>query len=138
MDRGTVHGGPAIGGSGPAYRLQARVGMRVLLVEDDDRVALGVGRLLGAMGVGHARVRTAEDARALLDGEEFEAAIVDLGHNGGQPGLELLDWLRANRAGIRRVLISGGSRPAAFHDDPPSQVFLAKPFGWAELERVLQ
>ena len=105
--------------------------MTILLVEDDDRVFRAVSRL--AHGFGHDMLRTqsTEETLGVLERGGVDLVLADL-DLGGDSGVDLLERIRARHPGVSRVLISGYDPPAEFADDPPHQIFLAKPFGRAE------
>lgn len=99
--------------------------MRLLLVDDEPDVVDAMGLLLRS-AFPDATIDSAGacgTARDLLDDTTYDAALVDYELPDG-PGSRLLDWLRSNRPGVGRVLVSG-------HDDAPmanAQWVLHKPF----------
>jgi len=113
--------------------------VKVLILEDDDLVAQGLVRCLGYLGHQGVHLRHVEQARARVEGAtDIDVALIDIGLDGGESGEEFMRWLRRKQPGVSRVLISGLDRPAGFVDEPPCQLFLRKPFGQAELARLLQ
>lgn len=109
--------------------------MRLLLVEDDERLARGVAASLEAAGFSVDRLDSGEDALQLAGAEPYAAIILDLGLP-DLDGLDVLSRLRA-RGGVTPVLIltardmvddriNGLDRGA---DD-----YMAKPFDPRELE----
>ncbi len=111
--------------------------MKVMFLEDDERVARGLVRLVSAMGHEAVHVRTVEEGVAQLKGAGFDVVVADLGLTQGQTGLDLLKWVAQECPDVRRVLTSGAVRPSGFVEDPPRQIFLNKPFGRLELNRLL-
>ncbi|HZZ82681.1 MAG TPA: response regulator, partial [Gemmataceae bacterium] len=69
--------------------------MRVLVVEDDQRIATDVSRTLEASGYVVETVANGEDAWFLGDTEDYGAVILDLGLP-GMDGLAVLKRWRAN------------------------------------------
>ena len=69
--------------------------MRVLVVEDDPRIAADVSRSLEASGYVVETAANGEDAWFLGDTEDFGAVILDLGLP-GMDGLAVLKRWRAN------------------------------------------
>ncbi|MDF2488166.1 MAG: putative DNA-binding response regulator [Pseudomonas sp.] len=67
--------------------------MHVLLCEDDDLIASGIGAGLGAQGLNVDRVASASAARALLQAARFDVMVLDLGLP-DEDGLKLLQRLR--------------------------------------------
>ncbi|WP_395334801.1 response regulator transcription factor [Novosphingobium sp. BL-8H] len=109
--------------------------MRLLLVEDDERLARGVAASLEAAGFSVDRLENGEDALQLAGEEPYAAIILDLGLP-DLDGLDVLSRLRA-RGGVTPVIIltardmvddriNGLDRGA---DD-----YMAKPFDPRELE----
>jgi two-component system response regulator TctD len=109
--------------------------MRLLLVEDDERLARGVAASLEAAGFSVDRLDSGEDALQLAGAEPYAAIILDLGLP-DLDGLDVLSRLRS-RGAVTPVLIltardmvddriNGLDRGA---DD-----YMAKPFDPRELE----
>ena len=108
--------------------------MRVLLIEDDDLIALGVLAGLRAHGMTADRMATAAQGEAALATVECDVAILDLGLP-DEDGLALLRRLRARRVGLPILVLTArdavedrvtGLRAGA--DD-----YLPKPFELDEL-----
>lgn len=110
----------------------------MLILEDDAQVAQGLVRVLGYLGCSCLHVSDVGEARRLVDNDaEIALALIDIGLENGQSGEDFVSWLRTSHPEICRTLISGIARPSGFVDDPPRQMFLRKPFGHAELRRLL-
>ncbi|HEY8040143.1 MAG TPA: response regulator transcription factor [Polyangiaceae bacterium] len=108
--------------------------MRILLVEDNERVAETVGAGLRASGhavvVAHG-VRTADEA---LSSQHFDIAVVDIGLPDGSG----LDWCRAAReAGSETPILlltaRNGVRDRVAGLDAGADDYLGKPFALDEL-----
>jgi two-component system, OmpR family, response regulator len=108
--------------------------MRILLVEDDDRIAGDVARALGAAGYVVARAKNGEDAWFLGDTEDFTAIVLDLGLP-GMDGLAVLKrWRGSGRATPVLVLTARGSWSERVEGiDAGADDYLAKPFQMEEL-----
>ena len=109
--------------------------MRVLLVEDDRRIAADVEAALKAAGYVVEVVRDGEEAWFRGDTEDYGAIVLDLGLP-GMDGLEVLRRLR-HRGGRAPVLIltardAVGDRVTGL--DRGADDYLVKPFDLAELE----
>ena len=86
--------------------------MRVLLVEDDRRIAADITGALQAAGYVVETVADGEEAWFLGDTEDYGAIVLDLGLP-GMDGLAVLKRWRANgrrRAGGDRARQLGGAR----------------------------
>lgn len=108
--------------------------MRVLLIEDDDRIATDIASALGEAGFAVLKETDGGAARSLGAAEDFAAAILDL----GLPTLDGLDVLRAWReAGIRipvLILTARGSWMERVNGmNAGADDYLPKPFHMEEL-----
>lgn len=108
--------------------------MRVLLVEDDDRIAGDVAHALAAAGYVVQRSKEGEDAWFLGDTEDYSAIVLDLGLP-GMDGLAVLKrWRANNRATPVLVLTARGSWSEKVEGiDAGADDYLAKPFRMEEL-----
>src|SRR5207253_743693 len=108
--------------------------MRVLLVEDDDKIGSFVAKGLTQEGHVVDWSRTGDDGLAQLGATEYNAAVVDV----MLPGLNGLDLIRAARTrhiGTPVIVLSArdavGDRVAGL--DAGADDYLTKPFSFAEL-----
>jgi len=83
--------------------------MRVLLVEDDPRIARDVAAALAAGGYVVEQERDGEEAWFKGDTEEYDAVVLDLGLP-GMDGLSVLKRWRANGRRFRQTAQVGGGR----------------------------
>ena len=108
--------------------------MRVLLVEDDDRVAGGITAALDAAGFVTDRVSDGEDAWFRGDTERWSAVVLDL----GLPGMDGLSVLRRWRAAGQRFPVLILTARGDWHErvegiDAGADDYLPKPFRMEEL-----
>jgi two-component system response regulator AtoC len=108
--------------------------MRVLIVDDEKNIRESLKKYLGLEGVDSAVAESGEAALALLEKENFDAALIDL-KLPGMSGQEVLEWM------IRRGILSPALMISA-HGQIPDAVaalkagakdYLVKPFDPAEL-----
>jgi DNA-binding NtrC family response regulator len=83
---------------------------KVLIVEDQERVARAIALLLGLDGVPSTTVGDPEAALALLEGEEVDLVIQDMnfapGESGGQEGIALFRSLRERAPDMPVLLVT--------------------------------
>lgn len=113
--------------------------MRVLLVEDDRRIASDVSRALAASGYVVETVRDGEEAWFRGDTEDYGAVILDL----GLPKMDGLSVLKRWRANGRRmpvlILTARGSWAERVDGiDAGADDYLPKPFRMEELASRLR
>ncbi|HMM15872.1 MAG TPA: response regulator transcription factor [Parvibaculum sp.] len=108
--------------------------MRLLVVEDDDRIANDIMTALAAAGYAAEREKDGEEAWFRGDTEDFDAIVLDL----GLPSMDGLSVLKRWRAAGRRVpvlvLTARGSWVERVEGiDAGADDYLAKPFQMEEL-----
>jgi DNA-binding response OmpR family regulator len=108
--------------------------MRVLVVEDDRRIATDVARALEAAGYVVETVRNGEEAWFRGDTEDYAAIILDLGLP-GMDGLAVLKrWRRNGRTTPVLILTARGSWAERVDGiDAGADDYLPKPFRMEEL-----
>ena len=108
--------------------------MRVLLIEDETKVADALKQGLEAEGYDAVVARTGEDGFYLLSSEVFEVVILDL-MLPGRDGLEILETLR--RRGVETPVLVLTARDAVDDRvvglDAGADDYLVKPFAFPEL-----
>ena len=123
----------------PAYGA-ARVGDfngRLLLVEDDDAVATGVGHMLDDLGYSHVRVASAAEALEVLEQDPgFDLIFSDMVMPGEMDGLGLAQEVR-RRLPSTPVLLTTGFSEAASAATGEAFRLLPKPYGIESLSEAL-
>jgi DNA-binding response OmpR family regulator len=108
--------------------------VRLLVVEDEARIAEIIRAALMRGGFAVDTVRLCADAREALASNPYDAAILDLGLPDGD-GLRLLKELRADRNAVPVLVLT--ARDAVEHRvaglDAGADDYLVKPFAMAEL-----
>ena len=108
--------------------------MRLLLVEDDRRIAADVERALRAAGYVVETVRSGEEAWFRGDTEDYGAIVLDLGLP-GMDGLAVLKRWRANGRSMPVLILTARGSWAERVDgiDAGADDYLPKPFRMEEL-----
>ncbi len=108
--------------------------MRLLLVEDDRRIAADVEGALQAAGYVVETVRDGEEAWFLGDTEDYGAVVLDLGLP-GMDGLAVLKRWRANGRTVPVLILTARGSWAERVDgiDAGADDYLTKPFRMEEL-----
>ncbi|MCO6415047.1 ATP-binding protein [Siccirubricoccus sp. KC 17139] len=116
---------------------EARLRLKVLLVEDDDDVAALTADMLRYLGHIVSRVESGVAAlRALEAGGDADLVLTDVVMPGGQDGLDLAHAIRSGPRAVPVLLYSGyGGAPARVA--AAGMPLLRKPFSLAELDRAL-
>ncbi len=108
--------------------------MKILLVEDDARIAAEVAEALGSAGYIVDAVRDGEEAWFKGDTEEYDAVVLDLGLP-QMDGLSILKKWRANGRHFPILILSarGSWSERVEGIDSGADEYLPKPFHMAEL-----
>jgi CheY-like chemotaxis protein len=105
----------------------------VLLVEDDEDVAVAAMTILGMIGYKAQHVPNAGTALALLiGGERFDLMLSDIVMPGGMSGFELAQKVRQHFPWLPILLSTGYARPAAEVHQAGFEI-IAKPYNAASL-----
>lgn len=111
----------------------------VLLVEDDNDVAVMVSRMLGTLGYRVQRVASASAAlAALAEDRKFDLIFSDIMMPGELDGVELGREVRERGANIPVLLTSGYADAASARAESEGFGVLRKPYTLAELASVLK
>ncbi len=110
---------------------------RLLLVEDDDAVAAGVGHMVRDLGYTYIRAARAADALRLLEqGGRFDLVFSDMVMPGDMDGLALAKAIRQRHPDLPVVLTTGFSEAAAAATAERFRL-LSKPYGIEALAAAL-
>ena len=129
---------PRTRGAEPApQQTPVKADARLLLVEDDDAVAAGVGHMLRDLGYDHMRVAHAAEALETLDsGERFDLMLSDMVMPGDLDGLALAREVRRLHPDLPVVLTTGYSEAASAAKESNFPL-LPKPYGIDTLAAML-
>ncbi|NJC40555.1 signal transduction histidine kinase/ActR/RegA family two-component response regulator [Brevundimonas alba] len=112
--------------------------LRLLLVEDDDAVAAGVGHMLDDLGYTHVRVASAAEALEVLEQDPgFDLIFSDMVMPGEMDGLGLAQEVR-RRLPATPVLLTTGFSEAASAATGEAFRLLPKPYGIDSLSEALE
>ena len=108
--------------------------MRVLIIEDDGKVAGAVGTGLRAEGYEVVVARTGEDGYFRATTEPFDLIVLDIGLP-GRSGLEILGGLRGRGMTVPVLLLTARDtvEDRVLGLDTGADDYLVKPFAFAEL-----
>jgi CheY-like chemotaxis protein len=110
---------------------------RLLLVEDDDAVATGVGHMLDDLGYVHVRVASAAEALMVLEEDpQFDLVFSDMVMPGEMDGLGLAQEVR-RRLPATPVLLTTGFSEAASAATGEAFRLLPKPYSIESLSEAL-
>lgn len=111
--------------------------MTIVLLEDDEAIARGLGRLATRLGHELIHARNIREAQSAFDGRAVHVLFADLGLGGGENGIDALLWAKKHAPGTTRVLMSGAMDPATTGGLSWDKS-LAKPFGSQEFSSILE
>jgi len=113
----------------------------VLLVEDEDNIALALGHLIGRAGYALRRVASGSDALPALAEARPDLVVLDV-MLPGRSGYEICQMIRrdASLAGIKVLMITagGGEMERRKGMAVGADAFMTKPFSTAELTRQVR
>src|SRR5579883_1385325 len=127
--------------STPEGALQATAaGCRVLLVDDDESVRVTLGAVLQQKGYHVRQAATVQEARALLEDDDFEVMVADLRLDDGHTGLEMVsEALNRDPDLVTIILTAYVSTTAAVEALRGGATnFLAKPCSVDELSDAIE
>jgi CheY-like chemotaxis protein len=113
--------------------------LRVLVVDDEPRLARMAALVLRRLGHAAVTAGSAEEALAVLQAAHYDAVVSDLSMGAGLNGWDLAAAVRARWPATRVVLATGwsaGIDPEAARGRGVAAV-LAKPYRAADLQRTL-
>jgi DNA-binding NtrC family response regulator len=112
---------------------------RILLVEDEEPIRSALGRVLSNAGHKVAAAGDAEQALAILDGDDrpLDLLITDVVMPRSS-GLDLAEQVAERCPGTKVLLISGYLNDAALGDTNARFAFLAKPFTPKDLQEKVR
>jgi DNA-binding response OmpR family regulator len=107
---------------------------RVLLVEDDEKLAASLRTGLGLGGNKVVHAGTVEEARGILQRDAFDIVLLDIVLP-GMSGLQLLLWMRASRMKTPVLILSARDTVSdrVMGLESGANDYLVKPFAFSEL-----
>jgi DNA-binding response OmpR family regulator len=115
---------------------------RLLLVDDEENVLVGMGRYFRLAGLQVDCARNREEAEALLSRTSYDAAIVDLclEAGGGPEGLDVIGRLHSTSPGTRILVLTayGSAETEAQARSLGADLLLNKPRPLREIHRELR
>lgn len=107
---------------------------RILIVEDEERIASFVEKGLRSGGFSTAVALSGEEALALSSTAEFDLVILDLGLP-DKDGLQVLDELRRNKPRLPVIILTArdGVRDTVAGLEGGADDYVTKPFSFEEL-----
>jgi CheY-like chemotaxis protein len=114
-------------------------GLCILAVDDEERLARLVVRMLGSEGHQVTTASSGEQALELMGRESFELVITDLGLGVGMNGWEVADTVRERYPGVRVILASGWGADITAEDAAAHSVVavVAKPYSARDLRQLV-
>jgi PAS domain S-box-containing protein len=118
---------------------ESGVGMRILLVEDQEDARRALCILLGSQGYEVNAAATIEAALKLGARHRFDMLIADVGLPDGN-GLDLFQRIKQSSPDLQGIALSGYGRPEDIDDAKNAGFFshLIKPVQFSELRRVIE
>ena len=113
---------------------------RLLIVDDEEAARYGIRRALSTAGYDISEAGSAEEARALMKGQQFDLLLLDV-NLPGSSGLELLSELRSKEEESPLVIIvtaHGSERMAVEAVKSGAYDYLSKPFELDDLRLVVK
>ncbi|MEO8436043.1 MAG: sigma-54 dependent transcriptional regulator [Pyrinomonadaceae bacterium] len=114
--------------------------LRLLIVDDEEAARYGIRRALSSAGYDISEAGSAEEARALMKGQQFDLLLLDV-NLPGTSGLELLSELQSNKEDPPLVIIitaHGSERMAVDAVKSGAYDYLSKPFELDDLRLVVK
>jgi len=113
--------------------------LRVLVIDDEGTVRISCERILEEEGDEVILTNRGEDGLARLEGEDFDAVLLDL-MMPGVGGLETLRRIRERKPRLPVVVITGYATPEVEEQcrESGATAWLPKPFGPDELVAALE
>jgi CheY-like chemotaxis protein len=111
---------------------------RVLVVDDDDRIATLLRELLRGLGYDVTTVGNAEEIAGTVASFRPDVVLLDL-HMPGIAGFEGLEYFRADHPGLPVIVVTGDAVAEVAEQSRARGAFdlLGKPFGVPALQRIV-
>ena len=113
--------------------------LRILAVDDEERLARLLVRMLGSQGHHVTTATSGEQALALLDRQSFDLVISDLSMGAGISGWEVADAIRERYPSVRVILATGWGADITSEEAAAHGVLgvVAKPYSAREVRQLV-
>ena len=111
--------------------------MKVLVVEDEPLIRLGLASAIEEAGYDVAEAANASEAIRVLERDRVELVLTDVDMPGGMDGIRLAHYVRDRWPPVQLIVISGkvGVKPGEL---PPGARFVGKPYQEPQLLGLVQ
>jgi len=111
--------------------------MKVLVVEDEPLIRLGLASAIEEAGYEVAEAANARDAIRVLEHDRVQLLLTDVDMPGGMDGIRLAHYVRDRWPPVQLIVISGkvGVKPGEL---PPGARFVSKPYQEPQLLGLVQ
>lgn len=110
----------------------------ILVVEDEALIRMSLSEYLQEEGFHTHEAANSEAARAILRVSAVDLIITDVRTDGHRDGIELAQWVRANKPDVPVIVMSGAGEADVRRDLGLQQYFLRKPVDYVEMMALIK
>ena len=113
---------------------------RVLVVDDEDDVAIFMSCFLSRFGIENDVAKDGESALKFLNNNPYNCVFLDLNLGSGINGFDILKRIKADKPKMKVVVISGSVDNSAIGEtmNMGADHFLVKPIDLLELKKTME